>query len=36
MYIEYELPDYWVIDTYEIECDSTADYVMDEDLNITI
>ena len=35
MYIEYELPDYWVIDTYEIKCDSTGDYVMSEDLNIT-
>ena len=36
MYIIYELSDYWVEDAYKMECDSTADYVMDEDLNITI
>jgi len=28
MYIEYELPDYWIVDSYEMECDSTADYIM--------
>jgi len=36
MYIIYELLDYWVEGNHKIECDSTADYVMDEDLNITI
>jgi len=35
MYIEYELPDYWIAGN-ELECDSTADYIMSEDLNITI
>jgi len=36
MYIEYELPDCWVIRNYEMECNSTGDYIMSEDLNITI
>jgi len=36
MYIIYELSDYWVEDNHKIERDSTADYIMDEDLNITI
>ena len=36
MYIIYELPDYWVEGNHKIKYDSTADYIMDEDLNITI
>ena len=35
MYIEYELPDYWVAGK-QMECNSTGDYVMNEYLNITI
>ena len=34
MYIEYELPDYWVAGE-PMECNSTAAYIM-EDLDITI
>ena len=30
MYIEYELPDYWVEGADKLECDSTVDCVFDD------
>ena len=35
MYIDYELPDYWVAGK-QMEYDSTGDYDMNKDLDITI
>jgi len=34
--IIYELPDFWVENDFKIECNSTSDYIFDENLIVII